>query len=703
MLGLIGYKNGVKEDDNTLKMSEEANKTPTSFMSMIHDYKKKVQEEMSATSTIAQGNPPEETSHERETLSPVRDELKSLLWSQKKDFKTSDKGCYQKSEAKDNPCEDSSKAKLMIFYGNKIQKKTSTLPAANTTNQSQLDFVDRAKNAALTFFSSSKDTAATYREEVNVDVVNTNIPVMAFGGINPYFNENTLRNRSSSLDHLQQTLSGMRKHSTDSSGVTDLTNFSSDDDSVENTLIINPEPIKEELVQDVHTPKRITSNMRNFDHHENSTFSSLKRSSSLVYSDIKANIDSNIVEVAIKDTARSFFPINIENDAVDDSAPIDSFHESVFQTPKKNGLANFTESLKKSLTEKSEVNKNDDTSFFGDITSRLKANYSATKTPKSISKEERSQMDEGDSDSRFSFSTPKFRLDFGPLFQDHKAKSDDDEVEILMVERHADILREIKAYAEVLSTSEGSMGLCRAVNDELGKQFSSVAYCDGLVEYFSNRPDLIQYTMEKELHRMRYKVRVCHDDDTERELILEVNDEICNFLLNGSLNEEEKTCFALENKAHDFLFRAANQSLLADPVEVLLRCSAIGPNVMKSVRVHDACFLIDTVEGFVQCDADLRVLLPIDASSSDDVSITSSCSMTSMVPSCQMELSSIKLSVKFNPGLRDTKAPCFECFVKEMTTNELQRDNAEHFDHQIECAARMIHECRAAPTFQIVE
>jgi len=143
---------------------------------------------------------------------------------------------------------------------------------------------------------------------------------------------------------------------------------------------------------------------------------------------------------------------------------------------------------------------------------------------------------------------------------------------------------ELQAYWEQLHHIKQS------INAILQFEYNQPEKAYELLEYYNQRPELTQYTIEKELPRMDYTIV------TEEGQVLEDKAEIAHY-------------FAT---TRSLATRCANQSLLADILQV---CT--GPDLLIRPQYHatamaQSCrFRVDCASGMVQADAQLQLRLPV--------------------------------------------------------------------------------------------
>lgn len=146
---------------------------------------------------------------------------------------------------------------------------------------------------------------------------------------------------------------------------------------------------------------------------------------------------------------------------------------------------------------------------------------------------------------------------------------------------------------EILSYLRQLDQLHTSVNAVLQYEYNTPEKAVELLQYYQERPNLQEYTIQKELGRLQYRV------------ILERNH-------GGRMITDPKqiaACFVERNQS--LLSRCANQSLLADLVHVIT-----GPDLIVRPQWHAAAtaktcqFLIDYEQGYVHVQTTMIISLP---------------------------------------------------------------------------------------------
>lgn len=110
--------------------------------------------------------------------------------------------------------------------------------------------------------------------------------------------------------------------------------------------------------------------------------------------------------------------------------------------------------------------------------------------------------------------------------------------------------------------SKRASSLVMTINDAFDLEFNAnPSTADNMIEYYQSRPELKDFTLKSELPRLDYKV-LAVDKETGKDVKLTSTDEIRSYfasLDDASTNDEEV----------EIIIRAANQSLLADPLAML--------------------------------------------------------------------------------------------------------------------------------------
>lgn len=143
-------------------------------------------------------------------------------------------------------------------------------------------------------------------------------------------------------------------------------------------------------------------------------------------------------------------------------------------------------------------------------------------------------------------------------------------------EAEEEMRKDLTHYIELLRKPS----VKRAVNDSFDLLNADPASADDLVRYYQDHPELKEFTLKAELPRMHYEVLL-----TDRKLV--DKDEIREYLKDNLGDETE------------VLIRAANQSILADPVAIMT-CDGAGK------LVHDGMFHSTAIAKSCSFRLDLR-------------------------------------------------------------------------------------------------
>eukprot|EP00804_Cyclotella_cryptica_P004810 CCRYP_004903-RA/>CCRYP_004903-RA protein AED:0.16 eAED:0.16 QI:0/-1/0/1/-1/1/1/0/761 len=227
------------------------------------------------------------------------------------------------------------------------------------------------------------------------------------------------------------------------------------------------------------------------------------------------------------------------------------------------------------------------------------------------------------------------------------------------VEAEQEMLKDLIEYLELLSQRRT---VVRAVNEALDMEFNANPnVADEMIDYYRSRPELKEFTLKSELPRMDYEVLVV-DDETGKDVKLVSTDDIRSYF--SSLEEKNQ----LIDEEVEIILRAANQSLLADPLAML---TGEGDGKL----VHSGSFhstLIATVCSFqldlrregerrVKINCELAICVPsgtdgvgrAPARSSDD-SDTKENEEEKAEQSATLELARADLAIQFSPSPTST-------------------------------------------------
>jgi len=214
--------------------------------------------------------------------------------------------------------------------------------------------------------------------------------------------------------------------------------------------------------------------------------------------------------------------------------------------------------------------------------------------------------------------------------------------------------QDLIGYIELLGNANNGRGkrsLVMSINDAFDHEFNANPnVADEMLEYYRSRPELNEFTLKSELPRMDYEVLTV-DGETGENIKLVSTDEIRSYF--ASLDEATK-----DDDEIDIILRAANQSLLADPLAML---TGEGDGKL----VHSGSFhstLIATVCSFkldlrregerrvkVQCE--LAICVPSGRDGSNNATEPSkSEEKEEKVVSATLELARANLVILFSPS-----------------------------------------------------
>lgn len=133
-------------------------------------------------------------------------------------------------------------------------------------------------------------------------------------------------------------------------------------------------------------------------------------------------------------------------------------------------------------------------------------------------------------------------------------------------EAEQEMLKDLIDYIELLHGNTKPTGskrpLVASINESFDVEFNANPHvADEMVSYYNSRPELKEFTLKSELPRMDYELLVVNEE-TGKDLKLVDTDEIRAYFT--SLEEKNGM-----DEEVDIILRAANQSLLADPLAML--------------------------------------------------------------------------------------------------------------------------------------
>jgi hypothetical protein len=165
-------------------------------------------------------------------------------------------------------------------------------------------------------------------------------------------------------------------------------------------------------------------------------------------------------------------------------------------------------------------------------------------------------------------------------------------------EAEKDMYHDIMNYIQLLQGNslqhgKGKRSLIMSINDAFDLEFNAnPTVADRILEYYRTRPELKDFTLKSELPRMNYEV-IFIDEKTGKDVKLVSTDDIRSYFTSLEQVDTEDNIIT-DDEEVDIILRAANQSLLADPM-AMLTCEGNG-KLVHSGNFHST--LIATVCSF---------------------------------------------------------------------------------------------------------
>ena len=127
-------------------------------------------------------------------------------------------------------------------------------------------------------------------------------------------------------------------------------------------------------------------------------------------------------------------------------------------------------------------------------------------------------------------------------------------------EAENEMYQDLIGYLDLLSQRRT---LVRSVNEALDMEFNAnPSVADDMIDYYKARPELKEFTLKSELPRMDYEVLVPNNETGEDTKLTSTDD------IRGYFSSSEEGNDSLDEEI-EIILRAANQSLLADPLAML--------------------------------------------------------------------------------------------------------------------------------------
>jgi len=232
------------------------------------------------------------------------------------------------------------------------------------------------------------------------------------------------------------------------------------------------------------------------------------------------------------------------------------------------------------------------------------------------------------------------------------------------------VMRQLRSYAVEFTTN--AAGLRDALNQTLHQKFhnNDTALRD-LTAYYQSKPTLYEYTLQKELPRMKYRVVMRRSASEKSIVTLEDTEEIRNVFLSNRQKYQQQQPFV------DLLWRAANQSLLADALSILTSPTGIvRPQYFATAVAHQVSFLVDLVQGFINCHATLNVSIP-----SGSATTTQAARVT---------IAEVRMNIIYAPAVQyqmHQHQPMLQCYITDVTAGSLLRNDPARFFLHLQGAA----------------
>jgi len=225
-------------------------------------------------------------------------------------------------------------------------------------------------------------------------------------------------------------------------------------------------------------------------------------------------------------------------------------------------------------------------------------------------------------------------------------------------EAEQEMKKDLIHYIELLSNSGKRNGkgrsLVMSINDAFDHEFNAnPMVADDMIEYYRSRPELKEFTLKSELPRMDYEVLVV-DEGTGKDIKLVSTDEIRSYF--ASLDEANK-----DDEEIETIIRAANQSLLADPLATLT--GEGGGKLVHSGSFHST--VIATVCSFtldlrregerrIKVECELAICVPSGLEPDNNATIPSGNDEKDEKVSATLELARVNLLIQFSPSPTST-------------------------------------------------
>lgn len=263
-------------------------------------------------------------------------------------------------------------------------------------------------------------------------------------------------------------------------------------------------------------------------------------------------------------------------------------------------------------------------------------------------------------------------------------------------EMYNDLIEYIKLLGGKSKGGMGNTSLVMSINDAFDLEFNAnPTTADKMLEYYRSRPELKEFTLKSELPRMRYNLLVV-DEETGKGTKFITTEEIRSYFtsFDESTRDDEET---------DIILRAANQSLLADPMAML---TSEGEGMLvhsgsfhSTLIATDCSFKLDLRrEGqrLVKVHCELAICVPSGMDGSNNTIDSAEGKEKNDNSSPTLELARANLVIQFSPSPTSTPSGplvkyCLMDIIPTMSNFEEGSDNTRAIHSAAAVLARDRH------------
>jgi len=157
--------------------------------------------------------------------------------------------------------------------------------------------------------------------------------------------------------------------------------------------------------------------------------------------------------------------------------------------------------------------------------------------------------------------------------------------------------QKVRKYENILHNS------CAFKLNQIIRNNNLLPSIESIINYYKDRPELTQYTLTKEIHRIKSYTIYTHHDSKNNQKFRKITDP-SEILAYHAENLKE-----VNNINDELLWRCSNQSFLADILTVLTTIEFVRPEMGAGTNIEELSFVLDFRDGSVRGKYFINVLM----------------------------------------------------------------------------------------------